>query len=92
MSKLLGFYGKYCKFHFLDTLKIFFHSKITRFCNRVMPPKMYTEMQTVKTLIRMLVEEEQSDLGLLCFPSHSCPKTYENYDIYSQTMDMSSQP
>ena len=35
--------------------------------------KMEMELQTVKTLIRLLLEE-QSDLGLHCLPTPICPK------------------
>ena len=36
------------------------------------------ELQTVKTQIRLLLEE-QSDLGLHCLPRPICPKTKDHY-------------
>ena len=41
---------------------------------RYFDEKMQMEWQTVKTLIRRLLEE-QSDLGLHCLPKPVCPKT-----------------
>ena len=38
---------------------------------------LWGELQTVQTLIRLLLEE-QSDLGLHCLPRPVCPKTYEH--------------
>ena len=38
-----------------------------------MRPKMQLELQTVQTLIRLLLSE-QSDLGLHCLPRPICPK------------------
>ena len=45
-----------------------------------MPYKMQTKLQTVKTLIRLLLEEK-SNLGLHCFPRPGCSKTYGCYGI-----------
>ena len=42
--------------------------------------KVQMELQTVKTLIRLLLEE-QSDLGLHCLPRPICPKTEGHYGI-----------
>ena len=39
------------------------------------------ELQTVKTLIRLLLLLEQSDLGLHCLPRRDCPKTLDHYGI-----------
>ena len=39
---------------------------------------MQTELQTVKTLIRLLLYE-QTDLGLHCLPRPICPKTLDHY-------------
>ena len=41
---------------------------------------MQIELQTVKTLIRLL-SKEQSDLDLLCFPRPVCQKNLDHYGI-----------
>ena len=43
--------------------------------------KMQMEWQLMKTLIRLLLEE-QSDLGLHCLPRSICPKTLDHYGSF----------